>query len=68
LNVRITVLGMVFVVIALTLGGIQDLHVYELYGSGSYKWYFYGFIGVILLLGAILAVYGLRKNRHKQVD
>lgn len=69
MNTRMTVLVLaaVLVVIALILGGVQDLHIYNIYGASSNKWYFYGAVGIILLLGIILAAWGLlRKETAKQ--
>jgi ABC-type enterochelin transport system permease subunit len=63
----VLVLAAVLVVIALILGGVQDLHIYNIYGASSNKWYFYGAVGIILLLGIILAAWGLlRKETAKQ--
>ena len=65
MNIKMTVLvlGALFIVIALILGGVQDLHIYNIYGASSNKWYFYGAIGIILILGIVLSAWSLLKIR-----
>lgn len=55
----ITAAGIVLIIIALILGGLQLLHIYNIYGTTDNKWYFYGGVGIIGLIGIIVAVYGL---------
>ena len=57
-------LGGVLILIALILGGIQLLHLFSgaIYGSSSNKWYFYGSVGAIGLVGIILAAWSLMKK------
>jgi hypothetical protein len=57
------VLGVVIIIIALIFGGVQLLHVYNIYGSGSNKWYYYGSIGVIGLVGIMVTVWSLLKKQ-----
>jgi NADH:ubiquinone oxidoreductase subunit 6 (subunit J) len=66
---RMTVLaiGVAVIIIALILGGVQDLHIANVYGSVENKWYFYGAIGAIFLIGIILVAWGLlKKDAPKQ--
>lgn len=49
--------GIALIVIALILGGVQDLHVYSIYGSGANKWYFYSLVGIVFLIGVALVVW-----------
>lgn len=57
------VLGVVLIVVALIFGGVQLLHIYNIYGKGSNRWYYYGAVGVIGLIGIILAVWSLLKKQ-----
>ena len=61
---RVTALaiGAALIIIALILGGLQDLHVANIYGSVENKWYFYGAIGAALIVGIILVAWGLLKK------
>jgi ABC-type enterochelin transport system permease subunit len=61
-KMAVLVLGAVLIVISLVLGGVQDLHVHSIYGASSNKWYFYGAIGIMLILGVILAAWSLLKK------
>jgi len=63
LNTRTTAAGLLLIVIALVLGGVQDLHAYNIYVGISYKWYFYGILGAILIVGMLLAAYGALGKR-----
>jgi len=56
------VIGAALIIIALILGGLQDLHVSKIYGGVENKWYFYGAIGAALIVGIILVVWGLLKK------
>jgi hypothetical protein len=53
----------VLIVIALIFGGVQLLHIYNIYGKGSNRWYYYGSVGVIGLIGIILAAWGFLKKQ-----
>jgi hypothetical protein len=67
LSNRLFYVGIVLIVIALMLGGVQDLHIYNIYGSGAHKWYFYSSIGIVLLIGIALAVWSyVRKQRPQK--
>jgi len=58
----IVAIGAVLIIVALILGGLQLLHIYNIYGTSDNKWYFYGAVGVIGLIGIILAAWGLMKK------
>jgi len=61
------IVGVVLIVIAVILGGIQVSHAYNIYGAAAHKWYFYGAVAVIGIVGIILAVWGLvKKETTKQ--
>ncbi|HVP16502.1 MAG TPA: hypothetical protein VMT42_03965 [candidate division Zixibacteria bacterium] len=53
---RILVVGVVLIIIALILGGIQKFGM-NIYGSSDNKWYFWGLVGIIGLIGIILAAW-----------
>jgi len=57
------VLGVLLILIALILGALQHFYFgpnnQSLYGSDDNKWYFYGLVGVIGLIGIILAAWSL---------
>ncbi len=55
------VLGVLLILIALILGVVQHFNLlgYNIYGSQDNKWYFYGLVGVIGLIGIILAAWSL---------
>ena len=55
-------IGIVLVLIALILGGVQDLRVANIYGGAENKWYFYGALGAVLLIGVVLMAWGLLKK------
>jgi NADH:ubiquinone oxidoreductase subunit 6 (subunit J) len=55
-------MGGVLIFVALVLAAMQDLKIVNIYGSVENKWYFYGIIGVILLVGIVMAVWGLAKK------
>ena len=48
------ILGAVLIVIAVILGGIQISHAYNIYGAAGHKWYFYGAVAIIGIIGIIL--------------
>jgi predicted transporter len=62
---RMTILaiGATLIVITLILGGLQDLHIANIYGGVENKWYFYGVVGALLLMGIILVGWGLLKKK-----
>jgi Kef-type K+ transport system membrane component KefB len=66
LKKAIAALGGVFIIIALIMGIMQHFGVYSFYGDESNKWYFYGGIGVIGLIGIILAVWATMKQETKK--
>jgi surface polysaccharide O-acyltransferase-like enzyme len=59
-------IGTALIVIALILGGVQDLHVYSIYGSGANKWYFYSSVGIVFLIGISLVVWSYMKRQKPQ--
>jgi hypothetical protein len=59
MNKASLVLGAVLIVVALILGGVQVLRIYDLRGSSENRWYFCGAIGAIGLAGIILAAWSL---------
>jgi surface polysaccharide O-acyltransferase-like enzyme len=56
------VIGALLILIALILGAVQHFGVHNLYGAQGHKWYFYGLVVVIALVGLILAVWSLMKT------
>jgi hypothetical protein len=59
--------GIVLIAIALILGGVQDLHFYNIYGGEVSKWYFYSSVGIILLIGIALVAWSyIRQRPQKQ--
>ncbi len=65
LKTKTVEVGVLLVVISLIAAAVQDLHIYNIYGNVSNKWYFYGTIAVILIIGIILVVWGLTKKSRK---
>jgi hypothetical protein len=60
-------IGATLIIIALILGGLQDLHIANIYGAVENKWYFYSAVGAILLVGIVLVAWGLiKKEASKQ--
>jgi hypothetical protein len=58
------VIGALLIIIALILGAVRYMGAYDFgvgYGSGN-GWYFYGLVGVIGLVGIILAAWALMKT------
>jgi hypothetical protein len=45
---------------------VQHFGVYNFYGDDSNKWYFYGGVGVIGLIGIILAGWAMMKQETKK--
>jgi hypothetical protein len=55
--------GILLILIAIILGGLQHFGSYSFYGSNSdYKWPFYGMVACIGLIGIILAALPLMKK------
>jgi hypothetical protein len=72
---KVMVLGVVLIIIALVAGGVQILRIYNIYGNGnlygdaSNRWYFYGGVGLIGLIGIILVAWTLlKKDRPKETQ
>jgi len=63
---KIFYFGIVLMVIALILGGVQDLHAYNIYGSAANKWYFYSVIGIVFLVGIALVLWSYMKRQKPQ--
>ncbi len=59
MKTAVVAVGAVLIIIALILGGVQVLHIYNIYGSSANKWYYYGGVAVIGIIGIALAAYGL---------
>ena len=68
MKTRMTALaiGAALIIIALILGGLQDLHVSSIYGGVENKWLFYGAIGAALIVGIILVAWGLLKKEARK--
>lgn len=64
MNIKTTVLllGAALIVIALILGGIQLLDIYNFSQFVGRRLYFYGIVGIIGLIGIILVLWGLIKK------
>ena len=62
MDMKIAILGIVLIIIALVLGGMQHFGMYNFYGTEDYKWYFYGALGIIGLVGIILAAWSAMKK------
>ena len=56
--------GILLVIIALILGVVQHFGgpTYNMYGDESNKWYFYCLVGVIGVLGIVLAIWTYMKK------
>jgi NADH:ubiquinone oxidoreductase subunit 6 (subunit J) len=61
-RVTALVIGVALILIALILGGLQDMHVANIYGGVENKWYFYAVVGAVLLVGIVFVVWGLLKR------
>lgn len=62
MNVKIVTVGIVLIIIALILGAMQHFGTYNFYGADANKWYFYILVGIIGLVGIILAAWGAMKK------
>ncbi len=65
MNTKIVASGLLLIVISVIVAAVQDLHIYNIYGDVSNKWYFYGAVSAILILGIILAAWGFVKKSAK---
>lgn len=54
--------GILLIIVALILGGVQHFTDYNLYGAQDNKNYFWGLVGVIGLIGIVLAVWSFMKK------
>lgn len=61
------VIGALLIIIALILGGVQHF-AYNIYGDDSNKWYFYGLVVVIGLVGIILAAWSFMKKEQPKKE
>lgn len=61
-------LGILLVIIAIILALVQHFGGYNLYGDISNKWYFYGLLMVIGIIGIILAAWGYMKPSPKATE
>jgi hypothetical protein len=59
----VLIVGAVFIVIALIFGGVQVLHIYNIYGIPENRWYYYGSVAVIGLIGIALVVWSFLKKQ-----
>lgn len=60
------IVGAVLVIIAVVLGLVQILNVYNIYGVAANKWYFYSCVAISGIAGLFLAAWGLLKKDKKQ--
>jgi hypothetical protein len=58
------ILGVVLIVVALILGGVQIFYVYNIniYGASANRLYFYGALAIIGIIGIILTAWGIMKR------
>jgi len=64
LNKTLMIGGVILIVIALILGAIQHFMIggINFYGDPANKWYFYGGVGIIGLIGIIAAAWAYIKK------
>ena len=62
MNRNMIILGVVLIIVAIILGAVQHFNAYNLYGDQANKWYFYGGVGVIGIIGIILAAWAYMKK------
>jgi phosphatidylserine synthase len=55
-------LGILLIIIAIILAAVQHLGGYNFYGADRNKWYFYGLVIVIGIIGIILIAWGYMKS------
>jgi surface polysaccharide O-acyltransferase-like enzyme len=58
-------LGILLIIIAIVLGAVQHFGVANIYGDASNKWYFYGLVIIIAIIGIILVAWGFMKSGAK---
>ena len=56
------ILGIILILVAIIVGAIQHFNVYNLYGDVSNKWYFYGLVIILGIIGIILAGWAYMKK------
>lgn len=56
------VFGSLLILVALVLGGVQILRIYNIYGTRENRLLFYAIVGVVGLVGIILAAWSLMKK------
>jgi hypothetical protein len=62
MNKMLMILGAILIIIALILGIVQHFNVYNFYGDTANKWYFYGLVAIIGIIGIIAAVWAYIKK------
>jgi Na+/melibiose symporter-like transporter len=56
------ILGAILIIIALILGIVQHTMTYNFYGDEANKWYFYGIVAIIGIIGIIAAAWAYIKK------
>ncbi len=62
MNMKLVAFGVLLIAVSLIVASVQDLHIYNIYGDVSNKWYFYSVVGAILIIGIMLAAWALMKK------